>query len=81
MTIEDEIVEIVNRETNAWNSKDTELLLSIFHEDMVWVWPEANFEHDPIKWKIGMGRYNHERWGKFYKSFLCKIALEKESLG
>ena len=30
-----EIEEIVNRETVAWDTKDVELLLSLFHPDMV----------------------------------------------
>jgi ketosteroid isomerase-like protein len=34
-----EVREIVDRETRAWNTKDAELLLSVFHPDMVWPWP------------------------------------------
>jgi hypothetical protein len=30
-----EIKEIVNRETRAWDTKDVELLMTIFHPDMV----------------------------------------------
>ena len=43
-----EIVEIVNRETKAWNNQDVDLLISIFHPDMVWPWPRASQSHDPI---------------------------------
>lgn len=32
----DEILEIVNRETRAWDTKDVNLLISVFHPDMVW---------------------------------------------
>jgi hypothetical protein len=29
------IKEIIERETKAWNNKDVELLMTIFHHDMV----------------------------------------------
>ena len=35
-----EITEIVNRETRAWDTLDATLLISVFHPDMVWPWPE-----------------------------------------
>jgi hypothetical protein len=31
----DEIKEIVNRETRAWDNCDADLLMTIFHPDMV----------------------------------------------
>ncbi len=37
--IKQEIEEIVNRETRAWDTQDVELLMTIFHPDMVWPWP------------------------------------------
>jgi ketosteroid isomerase-like protein len=60
--IEDEIAEIVNRETEAWNAKDPDALLSIFHPDMVWPWPKTAHSHDPMDWVIVWGRYDRERW-------------------
>ena len=36
MTLREQIEEIVNRETRAWDSQDVNLLLSVFHPDMVW---------------------------------------------
>ena len=36
-----EVREIVDRETRAWDTKDAELLLSVFHLDMVWPWPKS----------------------------------------
>jgi len=36
--IEKEIIEIVNRETRAWDTKDEELLMSIFHPNTIWPW-------------------------------------------
>lgn len=62
--IRKEIKEIVNRETRAWDAKDVELLLTVFHPDMVWPWPKHSNAHDPIDWVITQGRYNHDRWKK-----------------
>lgn len=57
-----EIVEIVNRETRAWDTQDAELLVSIFHPDMTWPWPPSGQHHDPVDWIFVMGRYDRERW-------------------
>ena len=62
----EQIEEIVDRETRAWDTQDVELLLSIFHPDFVWVWPSQSDAHDPAEWKIGMGRFDAERWGREY---------------
>ena len=61
---QNQIEEIVNRETRAWDNKDVDLLLSIIHSDMVWPWPRTNQSHDPMDWVIPFGRYNRERWRK-----------------
>lgn len=61
--VEEEIREIVNRETRAWDTKDVKLLLSVFHADMVWPWPPDAGAHDPVDWVFVMGRYDYERWG------------------
>jgi ketosteroid isomerase-like protein len=60
--IRDEIIEIVNRETRAWDTKDVDLLISVFHSDMVWPWPRTAQSHDPMDWVMIMGRYDRERW-------------------
>jgi ketosteroid isomerase-like protein len=65
--VEEEIREIVNRETTAWDTKDIKLLMSIFHPDMVWPWPPSPKSHDPIDWIFWAGRYDHERWSKNWK--------------
>ncbi|TFG04833.1 MAG: hypothetical protein EU539_10130 [Promethearchaeota archaeon] len=57
-----EIEEIVNRETRAWDSQDVELLLTVFHPDMVWPWPRTNQSHDPMDWVLEFGRYDYQRW-------------------
>jgi len=61
-TPEDEIEEIVQRETRAWDTQDVELLLSIFHPDMVWPWPPSASAHDPAEWIFWAGRFHYERW-------------------
>jgi ketosteroid isomerase-like protein len=57
-----QIEEIVNRETRAWDTQDADLLVSVFHSDMVWPWPRTPQSHDPVDWVIEWGRYDHDRW-------------------
>lgn len=59
---ESEITELVNRETRAWDTQDVNLLISVFHPDMVWPWPRTFESHDPMDWIMPLGRYNKERW-------------------
>jgi ketosteroid isomerase-like protein len=62
MTVEQEIEEIVRRETRAWDTKNADLLLTIFHPDMVWPWPPAPDAHDPALWVMELGRFDARRW-------------------
>ena len=39
--VRSEIKEIVDRETRAWDTRDVDLLLTVFHPDMVWPWPKT----------------------------------------
>lgn len=64
MNCKNEIIEIIDRETTAWNTKNVDLLISIFHKDMVWPWPPTNEHHDPIDWVLIQGRFNSSRWRK-----------------
>lgn len=73
--VEDEIKEILERENKAWETKNLKLLLSIFHPDMVWVWPKDNTALNPIDWRIGMGKFNKERWGKIYSGLFQGLTL------
>lgn len=75
--LKQEITEIVNRETKAWDTKDIELLLSIFHPDMVWVWPNDNNSQNPIDWKLPLGKFNFERWKEVYKKMFSKNEILK----
>jgi len=60
--ISKQIEEIVDRETRAWDTQDVALLMTVFHQDMVWPWPPTPQSHDPIDWVIEWGRYDDERW-------------------
>lgn len=57
-----EIEEIVHRETRAWDTQDVDLLLTVFHRDMVWLWPPDSGAHDPIEWVMPFGRFDAQRW-------------------
>jgi ketosteroid isomerase-like protein len=90
---ETEISEIVNRETRAWDTQDVNLLISIFHPDMVWPWPRTFKSHDPIDWVMELGRFNKERWSKGWQDLfnthrlahnnreIKKIVISKEKDG
>lgn len=60
---ENEIREIIERETQAWDTQDVTLLLTVFHPDMVWPWPKNSQAHDPMDWVLDWGRYDYDRWG------------------
>lgn len=74
-TLREQIAEIVNRETRAWDTQDAELLLSVFHKDMVWPWPPTDRDHDLISWVMELGRFDHDRWKTFYTGFFQSFEL------
>ncbi len=47
--VRQQIEEIVNRETRAWDTQDVDLLMTVFHPDMVWPWPRTPHSHDPLE--------------------------------
>jgi hypothetical protein len=67
--------EIVDRETRAWDTQDVELLLSVFHPDMVWAWPSRYDAVDPVEWVLRMGRFDRERWGRRYRDLFTTREL------
>ncbi len=73
--VKKEIEEIVHRETRAWDNQDTELLLTIFHPDMVWPWPPHPKAHDPMEWILEQGRFNHERWKRGWQELFGSHTL------
>lgn len=70
-----EIQEIVDRETRAWDTQDTALLLTVFHPDMVWVWPPHPDAHDPVLWQTVLGRFDHARWSQIYSDMFTSFSL------
>ncbi len=56
------IQSVVDAETRAWERKDADSLLGLFHPDMVWAWPPDPDAHDPAGWVWGMGRFDAARW-------------------
>lgn len=90
---EKEIREIVTRETSAWDTKDVEKLMTIFHHDMVWPWPMNVQSHNPVDWILELGRYNYDRWKKGWQDLfnthdlihnnrkIIKIEISKEGDG
>ncbi|MDF1514547.1 MAG: nuclear transport factor 2 family protein [Anaerolineae bacterium] len=73
--MEQDIQEIVDRETRAWDTQDIPLLLSVFHPDMVWPWPPTSSDHDPITWELTLGKFDYERWTQFYRQFFDTFQL------
>lgn len=53
---------LVDAETAAWDDRDVETLLDLFHSDMVWAWPPTPYDHDPADWDLEFGRFDRERW-------------------
>ena len=66
--VEGQIRAMVDRETLAWDTRDADLLVSLFHPDMVWPWPPTASSHDPIDWVAGMGRFDAGRWQAVWQS-------------
>ena len=60
--VESEIARMVDKETKAWNDRDAETLISLFHPDMVWPWPKTPQSHDPMDWEMPLGKFNRKRW-------------------
>ncbi len=70
-----EIQEIVDRETRAWDTQDADLLLSVFHPDMVWPWPKSSSSHDPMEWVLEWGRYDAQRWRRGWQELFDTHSL------
>ena len=75
MEVESEIREIVDRETRAWDTQDVDLLLSVFHPDMVWPWPRTYTSVDPVDWRLVLGRFDEERWRGFFEEHFAAHEL------
>lgn len=86
-----EIEEMVHRETRAWDARDAEALVGLFHPDMVWPWPPSSGDHDPATWVFVLGRFHRQRWKTCWEELfrthelihnrreIIKIEVSKES--
>ena len=72
---QDEIREVIDRETRAWDEQSAELLLSVFHPEAVWVWPRVSDSMDPLDWEMTVGRFDRERWTKGWSRILSNEIL------
>jgi len=45
---EEAIRALVDAETAAWNARDANALVSLFHPDTVWPWPPDSAAHDLV---------------------------------
>ncbi len=70
-----EIEEIVHRETRAWDTQDVDLLIGIFHPDMVWPWPPGPQAHDPVDWVLEQGRFDAARWRRGWSELFATHRL------
>ena len=75
MSIENQILVMVDLETEAWDIQDAEELVSLFHPDMVLPWPPDKFSHDPITWVFPYGRFNRVRWNESWEELFRSYVL------
>jgi ketosteroid isomerase-like protein len=68
VAVEDQIREMVDRETRAWDALDADKLVDLFHPDMVWPWPPEPTAHDPAQWILTQGRFDRERWRRGWET-------------
>jgi ketosteroid isomerase-like protein len=68
ITTEEVIRALVDTETAAWNARDADTLVSLFHPDTVWPWPPDSAAHDPMQWVMPMGRFDRERWRRSWQA-------------
>lgn len=61
---------LVDAETAAWNARDAETLVSLFHPDTVWPWPPDSAARDPMQWVMPLGRFDRERWRRSWQVLL-----------
>lgn len=65
--VERRIRQRVDEETRAWDARDADGLLQLFHPDMVWPWPPHAAAHDPMEWEFVLGRFDRERWRRTWQ--------------
>jgi len=74
-TVKKQIQALIDRETLGLNTKNPDLFLDLIHPDMVWPWPCTPCDHDPVRWKFVLGRYNKERWRQYFQAIFDNFDL------
>ena len=74
-SVEARVRELIALEARAWDTGDVDLLLTVFHPDMVWPWPRTPTSVDPIDWDIGFGRFDRERWRALWQGLFDAFDL------
>ena len=74
-SVKKEIQALIDRETLGLNTKNPDLFLDLIHPDMVWPWPSTPRDHDPVRWKFVLGRYNKERWRQYFQAIFDNFDL------
>ena len=64
---EEQIRALVDAETAAWDARDANALVALFHPDTVWPWPPSPSVHDPMEWVMPLGRYDRQRWRRSWQ--------------
>lgn len=69
------IKELVERETQAWNEGDVDLLLSLFHPDLIWIWPASGYAGDLLASQLQVSRFDPDRWQAGWSGILANELL------
>ena len=69
------IQSLIDLETEAWYNQDADTLVSLFHPDMVWPWPQNEFQHDPAHWVFPQGRYHKDRWKQKWENLFQTYSM------
>jgi ketosteroid isomerase-like protein len=62
---------MVDAETAAWNARDADALVALFHPDTVWPWPPNADAHDPMTWELPYGRFDAQRWKQSWQELFA----------
>lgn len=76
-SVEQQIRGMVDAETAAWNARDADGLVALFHPDTAWPWPPHSRAHDPMSWVMPLGRFDRERWKRAWQDLFDTHALAR----
>jgi hypothetical protein len=55
------------------------LVLDTIHPDMVWPWSPTSRDHDPVRWRFVLGRFNKERWRQYFQALFDQYELAQNN--